>query len=178
MKKICRILLMTVLTFSLSLQSRAQTETEASKTPLELGQLYAQSAVLMDADSGRILFEKNGYEKRPMASTTKIMTLIVTLENANLDEIVTVSEYAAGMPDVQLGIRAGEQYRLEDLLNGNLDEVIDGVGSQLIGVVPEDPEVTLFSSFGRMPDPKGELQRICKAVCQRLDGQYVPLMIH
>lgn len=116
MKKICRILLMTVLTFSLSLQSRAQTETEASKTPLELGQLYAQSAVLMDADSGRILFEKNGYEKRPMASTTKIMTLIVTLENANLDEIVTVSEYAAGMPDVQLGIRAGEQYRLEDLL--------------------------------------------------------------
>lgn len=69
---------MTVLTFSLSLQSRAQTETEASKTPLELGQLYAQSAVLMDADSGRILFEKNGYEKRPMASTTKIMTLIVS----------------------------------------------------------------------------------------------------
>ena len=56
--------------------------------------------------------------------------------------------------------------------------MIDGVGSQLIGVVPEDPEVTLFSSFGRMPDPKGELQRICKAVCQRLDGQYVPLMIH
>ena len=38
------------------------------------GQLYAQSAVLMDADSGRILFEKNGYEQRPMASTTKIMT--------------------------------------------------------------------------------------------------------
>ena len=45
-----------------------------------------------------------------MASTTKIMTLIVTLENANLDEIVTVSEYAAGMPDVQLGVRVGEQY--------------------------------------------------------------------
>ena len=44
------------------------------------------------------------------------MTLIVTLENANLDEIVTVSQYAAGMPDVQLGIRAGEQYRLGDLL--------------------------------------------------------------
>ena len=70
----------------------------------------------MDADSGRVLFEKNGYEQRPMASTTKIMTLIVTLENANLDEIVTVSQYAAGMPDVQLGIRQGEQYRLGDLL--------------------------------------------------------------
>ena len=80
------------------------------------GQLYAQSAVLMDGDSGRVLFEKNGYEQRPMASTTKIMTLIVTLENANLDEVVTVSDYAASMPDVQLGIRAGEQFRLEDLL--------------------------------------------------------------
>lgn len=78
--------------------------------------LYAQSAVLMDADSGRVLFEKNGYEQRPMASTTKIMTLILTLENANLDEIVTISAYAAGMPDVQLGIREGEKYRLEDLL--------------------------------------------------------------
>ncbi len=89
---------------------------EAGELPSELRQLYAQSAVLMDADSGRVLFEKNGYEKKPMASTTKIMTLIVTLENANVDEVVTVSEYAAGMPDVQLGIRAGEQYRLGDLL--------------------------------------------------------------
>ena len=116
MKKIFRILLMAALVLSLSLQVYAQTETAGQETPSELRQLYAQSAVLMDADSGRILFEKNGYEQRPMASTTKIMTLIVTLENANLDEIVTVSEYAAGMPDVQLGIRAGEQYRLEDLL--------------------------------------------------------------
>ena len=39
-------------------------------------QLYAQSAVLMDADSGRVLFEKNGYEQKAMASTTKIMTCI------------------------------------------------------------------------------------------------------
>ena len=116
MKKMFRILLMAALVLSLSLQVYAQTETAGQETPSELRQLYAQSAVLMDADSGRILFEKNGYEQRPMASTTKIMTLIVTLENANLDEIVAVSEYAAGMPDVQLGIRAGEQYRLEDLL--------------------------------------------------------------
>jgi D-alanyl-D-alanine carboxypeptidase (penicillin-binding protein 5/6) len=77
--------------------------------------LYARSAVLMDADTGRILFEKNGQEKLPMASTTKIMTLLVTLENADLDGIVEVSSYAASMPDVQLNIRAGEKYRLYDL---------------------------------------------------------------
>lgn len=78
--------------------------------------LYAQGAVLMDAKSGRVLYSKNGKEQLPMASTTKIMTLIVTLERANLDDIVTVSSYAASMPNVQLHIREGEQYRLRDLL--------------------------------------------------------------
>lgn len=77
--------------------------------------LYALSACLMDADSGRVLFEKNGEEKRANASTTKTMTLIVTLENADLDDIVTVSEYAARQPDVQLNINTGERYLLRDL---------------------------------------------------------------
>ncbi len=77
--------------------------------------LYALSACLMDAESGRILFAKNAQEKRANASTTKTMTLIVTLENANLDDIVTVSEYAARQPDVQLNINTGEQYVLRDL---------------------------------------------------------------
>ena len=78
--------------------------------------LYAKSAVLMDADSGRVLYERNGYEQMAMASTTKIMTLIVTLEHANLDDTVAVSAYAASMPDVQLHIRQGENYRLGDLI--------------------------------------------------------------
>ena len=77
--------------------------------------LYARSAVLMDADTGRVLFEKNGDEALPMASTTKIMTLLVTLENADLEGTVTISSYAASMPDVQLNIREGERYRLKDL---------------------------------------------------------------
>ncbi len=122
MKKIFSILslLFLILVFSALSDSQVKAEDSSGESgQAEVsgpGQLYALSAVLMDGDSGRVLFEKNGYEKRPMASTTKIMTLIVTLENANLDEIVTVSDYAASMPDVQLGIRAGEQYRLEDLL--------------------------------------------------------------
>lgn len=79
-------------------------------------ELYAKSAVLMDGDSGRILYEKNGYEILPMASTTKIMTCIVALENGDLDEMLTVSSYAASMPKVHLGVKEGERYRLEDLL--------------------------------------------------------------
>lgn len=78
--------------------------------------LYAQSAVLMDAATGRILYEKNGEEERPMASTTKIMTCILALELGNPDDLVEVSSYAASMPDVQLNAKAGEKYRLEDLL--------------------------------------------------------------
>lgn len=78
--------------------------------------LYAKAAVLMDADSGRVLYERCGDEQLPMASTTKIMTLIVTLENANLEDTVTVSSYAASMPQVHLGMHSGEQYRLKDLL--------------------------------------------------------------
>lgn len=80
------------------------------------GDLYAKAAVLMDADSGRVLYSKNGEEALPMASTTKIMTCIVALENADPGTYVTVSGYAASMPDVQLNIREGEQYLLGDLL--------------------------------------------------------------
>lgn len=79
-------------------------------------QLYAQSAVLMDAGSGRILYEKNGFEQKPMASTTKIMTCILALEYGNMEDYVEISSYAAGMPKVKLNIQAGERYLLKDLL--------------------------------------------------------------
>lgn len=79
-------------------------------------QLYALSACLMDASTGRVLYDKDAYNKMSMASTTKIMTLLVVLESANLEEIVTVSTNAAKQPDVQLNINTGEQYKLKDLL--------------------------------------------------------------
>lgn len=79
-------------------------------------QLYAKSAVLMDGQSGRVLYEKNGYEELPMASTTKIMTCIVALENGSMEDVVTASAYAAKMPKVKLGMRAEEQFKLGDLL--------------------------------------------------------------
>ena len=78
--------------------------------------LHAQAAVLMDMDSGRILYEKNGKEILPMASTTKIMTCIMALELGSADDIVTVSPYAAAQPKVHLGMRSGQRFRLEDLL--------------------------------------------------------------
>ena len=78
--------------------------------------LHARAWVLMDADSGRILAEKDADTAYPMASTTKILTCILALEQGNPDDWVGVSEKAASMPDVQLNMRAGERYHLSDLL--------------------------------------------------------------
>lgn len=78
--------------------------------------LYATAAVLMDADTGRVLYEKKGDEPLAMASTTKVMTCILLLEKGNLDDVLTVSGYAASMPKVKLYIKKGEQYTVRDLL--------------------------------------------------------------
>ncbi len=78
--------------------------------------LYARSAVLMDADSGRILFEKNGEERLANASTTKILTCILALEKGEPEETVTFSEEAVRQPEVHLGASKGEIFYLEDLL--------------------------------------------------------------
>ena len=70
-------------------------------------ELYATAAVLMDADSGRVLYGKNEDAVMAMASTTKIMTCIVVLETVSLDDTLTVSAYAASMPKVKLYIQRG-----------------------------------------------------------------------
>lgn len=89
---------------------------EAQRTVDEPAGLYAQSAVLMDADSGRILFGKEEDTKRPMASTTKIMTCILALEHMEEGQTAKASAYAQGQPEVHLGVREGEQYYLRDIL--------------------------------------------------------------
>lgn len=78
--------------------------------------LNSQAALLMDGENNRVLFEVNGHKELPMASTTKIMTCIIALEHGKSDDVVNVSSYAAGMPDVQLNIREGDQFYLKDLL--------------------------------------------------------------
>lgn len=78
--------------------------------------LYAQAAVLMDGDSKRILYEKNGFAPMAMASTTKIMTCALVLEMVDLDEQVPVSAYAASMPKVKMYASQGESYEVRNLL--------------------------------------------------------------
>ena len=76
----------------------------------EPAELYARSAVLMDADSGRVLFGKDADVVRPMASTTKIMTCILALEylREHPDQTIEVSDQAASQPKVHLGMQKGK----------------------------------------------------------------------
>jgi D-alanyl-D-alanine carboxypeptidase (penicillin-binding protein 5/6) len=78
----------------------------------------AGAAVVMDMKSGRILYEKNAYSKRAMASTTKIMTAILAIEKGNPDDDVVVSERADSIWGSTIGIRKGEVFKLSELLYG------------------------------------------------------------
>ena len=81
-------------------------------------ELYAKAAVLMDGASGRVLYEKNGYEAMANASTTKILTCILALENCETESQANVSAYAASQSKVRLGIREGQTFYLKDMLYG------------------------------------------------------------
>lgn len=81
-------------------------------------EVSAKSAIVIEAATGRVLYEKSAEERRYPASTTKTMTLIVALEHANLDDIVTTSANAASTEGSSLWLSEGEQLKLRDLLYG------------------------------------------------------------
>jgi len=72
----------------------------------------------MEASTGRVLYQKNAHEKMPMASTTKIMTALVAIENGNLSDMVTVSANASGVEGSSIWLSPGETMTLSDLLFG------------------------------------------------------------
>ena len=76
----------------------------------------AAGAILIDFETGRVLWEKNSETELAMASTTKIMTAILCLEQGNLQDIVTVSRRAASAPKVKMFLSEGEKIPMETLL--------------------------------------------------------------
>ena len=86
-------------------------------------EVQAKGAVLMDADSGKVLFAQGAEQELPPASVTKIMTMLLILEGVeqgriSLDDAVTVSENAASMGGSQMYLEPGEQHTVEELLKG------------------------------------------------------------
>lgn len=107
MNKLCYF----VLTFILCLNMSIAANADENKP-----QVNALSAVLIDGESGRVLWGKDCEKPMAMASTTKIMTAIIALENSNLNEIVTVSQNAVLAPPVKMHLVKGEELTLEQLL--------------------------------------------------------------
>lgn len=108
MRKFTGILLSLALIFAVKIPARAELA------------VSAKAAILMHADSGRVLYEKNADEHMLIASTTKIMTAIVVLEHCELDDLVEVDSRSAGIEGSSMYLKAGESYTVEDLLYGLL----------------------------------------------------------
>ena len=81
-------------------------------------QISSKIALVYDRASGKVLYEKNGYKQTKMASTTKIMTTIIVLENTNLSDTVIVSKKAAGTGGSRLGLKTNDKITVNDLLMG------------------------------------------------------------
>jgi D-alanyl-D-alanine carboxypeptidase (penicillin-binding protein 5/6) len=76
----------------------------------------ARAAIIVDAGSGEVVWERNPDLPLPPASTTKVLTAILAIESRRLDDWVTVSPEAAAVPPSKIGLRAGERMALGDLL--------------------------------------------------------------
>lgn len=108
LRKFTGIVLSLALIFAVKIPARAELA------------VSAKAAILMHADSGRVLYEKNADERMLIASTTKIMTAIVVLEHCELDDLVEVDSRSAGIEGSSMYLKAGESYTVEDLLYGLL----------------------------------------------------------
>ena len=81
-------------------------------------ELSAESAVLIDAETGRVIYSKNSRERMGMASTTKIMTALVALDKYNPDDVVTASYKASNTEGSSIYLKPGEKMSLEHVLYG------------------------------------------------------------
>jgi serine-type D-Ala-D-Ala carboxypeptidase (penicillin-binding protein 5/6) len=81
-------------------------------------QLSARSAIVMEASTGDVLYSRAGEKERPIASTTKLMTALLTMENMKLADRVPASDYIASPVESRLGLRPGERLSIADLMRG------------------------------------------------------------
>lgn len=120
MKKICVFLLLLILPFSVLASDTIPVMENTENSSLASN---ATSAILIEATTGKILFEKNSHEKLAPASMTKIMSMLVIVESIekgviNWDDVVTVSENASSMGGSQILLETGEKMKVSDLFKG------------------------------------------------------------
>jgi D-alanyl-D-alanine carboxypeptidase len=155
-----------LLTFLLLLLAMTPAAADAANEPT----VTAKSAIIMEATTGKILYAKGAADRRPPASTTKMMTLIVALEHGNLNDIVTTSPGAAATEGSSLWLGPGEQLKLIDLLYGMMlvsgNDATVAVAEHISGSVDKFARLmtekahaigalnTNFTNSSGLPDPK------------------------
>jgi len=97
-----------------------QAKDTVAEAEIETLNVSASSILCFDRKSKRVVYEKDGYSRKKMASTTKIMTAIVTLENGDLEDEVIVSKKAASIGGSTVGLKTGDKIKLNDLLQALL----------------------------------------------------------
>lgn len=121
MKKFLILLSCLLVLFPIYIKAE-EVENETSENQISLAQ-NAKSAILIDASTGQVLFEKNSHEKLAPASMTKIMSMLVIVESIekgiiHWDDMVTASSNASGMGGSQILLETGEQMKVEDMFKG------------------------------------------------------------
>lgn len=103
--------------------------------------ISAVSAILIDASSGRVIYSKNSEEQRAMASTTKIMTAILTLESGDLDKAFTVDDYAIQVEGTSMGLKVGDIVTRRNLVEGMLlpsgNDAANAAAVSVSGSIPD-----------------------------------------
>lgn len=142
LKKIFLCLFFFFLTISFCLAEEENSPTNTTTNENKFAE-NAKSAIMIEASTGTILYEKNKDDKLPMASMTKMMTLLLIMEeiesgNLKWNEMITTSEHAASMGGSQIFLEVGEKMSVEDLVKGiciasGNDVVVTKKQSQVIG---------------------------------------------
>jgi D-alanyl-D-alanine carboxypeptidase len=104
-------------TFELPASNLEELSQQVVSEPINEPEIPAKAGILIEAGSGETLWEKNADLELPMASTTKIMTAVITLENASLEEKVTVSERASSTGESSAWLEKGEVLTVDQLLH-------------------------------------------------------------
>ncbi len=103
--------------------------------PASALELSANSAILIEASTGQVIYEKDADTKRPMASTTKIMTALVAIESGDISREITVDAAAAGVEGSSIYLCAGDKITLESLIWAlMLESANDAAAAIAIGV--------------------------------------------
>ena len=131
--------------------------------------VHASAYVIEDARTGEVLASSHAHEHLPIASLTKMMTVLLTLEHHKLTDVVTVDRRAAIVGESTINLRPGEQLTVRDLIKGALIQSANDAAAALALSISPD-----FASFARLMNAKAAALGLHDTHFVRPDGLDVP----